>query len=165
MQAIPLLPPPSRPLLRHQSKQPNGVEQRPRPSESRAGFTKLYDMPNSFMPPIQQANQYDVQSGVPGNSIFDSRISASTASFNVPSILSPPRRSVYETSVEVGRYGGASSCRTKIRPHEPPPLPPTRHYVRSAQSSQSLVDLNDVVYQQYQRRNSTGRNIPIETSM
>ncbi|CAG9532268.1 unnamed protein product, partial [Cercopithifilaria johnstoni] len=85
----------------------------------------------------------------------------------IPTISSPPRRSLYETTTELVKnshpYSSSSSYRTKIRPSIPPPNPP--EYIRNPQSSQSLVDLINPSSLHYQRSNSTGKALPIETSM
>uniref|UniRef100_A0A0R3RII9 SRCR domain-containing protein n=1 Tax=Elaeophora elaphi TaxID=1147741 RepID=A0A0R3RII9_9BILA len=85
----------------------------------------------------------------------------------IPTISTPPRRSLYETTTELVRnkpYSSSSSYRTKIRPSVPPPNPPDYGYMRNPQSSQSLVDLITPSLH-YQRSNSTGKALPIETSM
>lgn len=86
----------------------------------------------------------------------------------IPTISSPPRRSLYETTTELVKnrpYSSSSSYRTKIRPSVAPPTPPVYPYNRNPQSSQSLVDLIAPPSLQYQRCNSTGKALPIETSM
>ncbi|VDK89170.1 unnamed protein product [Litomosoides sigmodontis] len=86
----------------------------------------------------------------------------------IPTISSPPRRSLHETTTELVKnrtYGSSSSSyRTKIRPSVSPPNPPSFTYVRNSQASQSLVDLITPT-SSYQRSNSTGKALPIETSM
>ncbi|VDO27851.1 unnamed protein product [Onchocerca flexuosa] len=85
----------------------------------------------------------------------------------IPTISSPPRRSLYETTTELVRNGphsNSSSYRTKIRPLISTPNPPDHECIRNPQSSQSLVDLITPSVH-YQRSNSTGKALPIETSM
>ncbi|EJD75229.1 hypothetical protein LOAG_17579 [Loa loa] len=86
----------------------------------------------------------------------------------IPIISSPPRRSLYETTTELVKNrpysNSSSSYRTKIRPSIPPPNPPDYEYIRNPQTSQSLVDLITPPLH-YERSNSTGKTLPIETSM
>ncbi|EJW86373.1 hypothetical protein WUBG_02718, partial [Wuchereria bancrofti] len=85
----------------------------------------------------------------------------------IPTISSPPRRSFYEITTELVKNrpysSSSSSYKTKIRPSIPPPNPPNYEYIRNPQSSQSLVDLITPTIP-YQRSNSTGKALPIETS-
>uniref|UniRef100_A0A915PUQ6 SRCR domain-containing protein n=1 Tax=Setaria digitata TaxID=48799 RepID=A0A915PUQ6_9BILA len=83
----------------------------------------------------------------------------------IPTISSPPRRSMYETTTEFvenipynNNNNILSSYRTKIQ---------STNYQTNGnyQTSQSLVNLITPSNFQYQRSNSTGKTLPIETSM